>query len=172
LLDGVDVRECDEASLARKFGTLVGDPVVIEGTVRDNIVLCLPAESDEAVRRAARAACFAEVVARMPDGYETKLEAHGANLSGGERQRLGLAQALLGQPQVLFLDEATCFLDAETEARVIDNTLQAGITVVSVAHHPAVIDASEQVFLVKGGSVSLAPPRRKAQPRPMQHQSA
>lgn len=156
LLDGVDVHELDPSSLARTFGTLVGDPLVLEGTVRDNIVLRLPEESDQAICEAARAACFEEVVARMPHGYESHLEPQGTNLSGGERQRLGLAQALLGKPRVLFLDEATCFLDESAEARVIENTLRAGITVVSVAHRPAVISASEQVFMVKGGVVSPA----------------
>lgn len=156
LLDGVDLHELNPSSLARTFGTLVGDPLILEGTVRDNIVLRLPDESDQAVCKAARAACFEEVVGRMPHGYESHLEPQGANLSGGERQRLGLAQALLGKPRVLFLDEATCFLDAKAEARVIQNTLHAGLTVVSVAHRPAVISASGQVFLVQGGRVSPA----------------
>jgi ATP-binding cassette subfamily B protein RaxB len=156
LLDGVDLHELDASSLARKLGTLVGEPLILEGTVKDNIVLRLPDEGDEAVCAAARAACFSEVVARMPQGYETYLEPQGANLSGGERQRLGLAQAMLGNPDLLFLDEATCFLDANTEARVIEATSSAGITVVSVAHRPAVIGASSQVFLVENGRVSLA----------------
>jgi ATP-binding cassette subfamily B protein RaxB len=156
LLDGVDLHELDASSLARKLGTLVGEPLILEGTVKDNIVLRLPDESDEAVCAAARAACFAEVVARMPQGYETYMEPQGANLSGGERQRLGLAQAMLGNPDLLFLDEATCFLDAHTEARVIEATSRAGITVVSVAHRPAVIGASSQVFLVENGRVSVA----------------
>ncbi len=156
LLDGVDIRELDPASLAKRVGALVGEPLILEGSVRDNIVLRLPEEGDDAVRDAARAACFSEVVQRMPHGYETLMEAGGANLSGGERQRLGLAQALLGNPNILFLDEATCFLDAPTEGRVIQNTLHAGITVVSVAHRPRVISASHQVFLVKDGCVSPA----------------
>jgi ATP-binding cassette subfamily B protein RaxB len=154
LLDGVPVRECDERSLARTFGTVVGTPLVIPGTIRENLVLRLPEAEDGEVLEAARAACFAEVVARTTDGYETCLESEGTNLSGGERQRLGLAQAFLGRPSVLFLDEATCFLDAPTEKRVIDNFLRAGVTVVSVAHRPAVIEASRQVFLVRDGRVS------------------
>ncbi|HKO91486.1 MAG TPA: cysteine peptidase family C39 domain-containing protein [Polyangiaceae bacterium] len=154
LLDGVPVRQLEERSLARKFGTVVGTPLVIAGTIRENLVLRLPEAEDAEVLEAARAACFAEVVARTADGFETCLESEGTNLSGGERQRLGLAQAFLGRPSVLFLDEATCFLDAPTEKRVIDNFLRAGVTVVSVAHRPAVIEASRQVFLVRDGRVS------------------
>jgi ATP-binding cassette subfamily B protein len=154
LLDGVPVRQCDERSLARKFGTVVGTPLVIAGTIRDNLALRVPEAEDAEVLEAARAACFAEVVAQTVDGYQTHLESEATNLSGGERQRLGLAQAFLGRPSVLFLDEATCFLDAATEKRVIDNFLSAGVTVVSVAHRPAVIEASRQVFLVRDGRVS------------------
>lgn len=154
LLDGVPVRQCDERSLARKFGTVVGTPLVIAGTIRDNLALRVPEAEDAEVLEAARAACFAEVVARTVDGYQTQLESEGTNLSGGERQRLGLAQAFLGRPSVLFLDEATCFLDAATEKRVIDNFLRAGVTVVSVAHRAAVIEASGQVFQVRDGRVS------------------
>jgi ABC-type bacteriocin/lantibiotic exporter with double-glycine peptidase domain len=153
LLDGVEIRQCSEESLARAFGTVVGTPLVTAGTVRENLVLRLPESNDAAVLDAAQAACFAEVVARLPRGYETELEPEGANLSGGERQRLGIAQALLGRPRVLFLDEATCFLDAETESRVIANFLRAGVTVVSVAHRPRVIEASQQVFRIESGQV-------------------
>jgi ABC-type bacteriocin/lantibiotic exporter with double-glycine peptidase domain len=154
LLDGVPVRQCSEASLARVFGTVVGAPLVTAGSVRDNLVARLPQADDAAVLEASRAACFDEVVARLPRGYETELEPEGANLSGGERQRLGIAQALLGRPRVLFLDEATCFLDAANESRVIANFLRAGVTVISVAHRPKVIQASQQVFRVEGGKVT------------------
>lgn len=160
LLDGVPVGQCEERSLARAFGTVVGAPIVTAGTIRENLILRLPDASDEEVRDAARAACFEEVVTRTPQGYETRLESEGANLSGGERQRLGLAQALLGRPRVLFLDEATCFLDAATEKRVLDNLLGTGATVVSVAHRPAVIQASHRVFLIRDGRVSNAASQR------------
>ena len=154
LLDGVPVRQCSEASLARVFGTVVGTPLVTAGTVRENLVARLPHADDAEVLEASRAACFDEVVALLPRSYETELEPEGANLSGGERQRLGIAQALLGQPRVLFLDEATCFLDAANESRVLANFLRVGVTVISVAHRPQVIEASQQVFRVEGGKVT------------------
>jgi ATP-binding cassette subfamily B protein len=154
LLDGVDIREYASASLAEQVGSLVGEPLVLAGSVRDNLCLRLPNASDAAVERAARASCFAEVVARLPRGYASVLEASGTNLSGGERQRLGLAQALLGEPRVLFLDEATCSLDADTEARVLRNLAESGATLVSVAHRPAVIRGAQRVFEVTDGRVT------------------
>jgi ABC-type bacteriocin/lantibiotic exporter with double-glycine peptidase domain len=82
------------------------------------------------------------------------LAGHAPPFSGGELQRFGLAQALIGGPSILLLDEATSFLDADTEARVIRNTLQARTTMISVAHRQAVIDASDIVFRVEAGQVT------------------
>jgi len=96
----------------------------------------------------------------MPGGYAGRLEARGTNLSGGERQRLGLAQALLGEPSMLFLDEATCSLDAQNESRVLSNILSAGTTVVSVAHRAAVIETASRVYEVGGGEVRLREPKK------------
>jgi ABC-type bacteriocin/lantibiotic exporter with double-glycine peptidase domain len=90
----------------------------------------------------------------MRSGYGTLLSGHAPPFSGGELQRLGLAQALLGHPSILLLDEATSFLDAETEDRVIRNTLQARTTMISVAHRHAVIAASDLVYRVEGGRVT------------------
>ncbi|MEY2931011.1 MAG: hypothetical protein RL033_1760 [Pseudomonadota bacterium] len=161
LLDGVAISKCDERSLARAIGTVVGAPIVTAGTVRENAVIRLPEATDADVLEAAEAACFAEVVAKMPQGFESAMEPEGSNLSGGERQRLGITQALLGRPRVLFLDEATCFLDAETESRVLANFLRVGVTVISVAHRPRVIEASQQVFRVEDGKVTKLPPSER-----------
>jgi ATP-binding cassette subfamily B protein len=157
LLDGVELREYSPDSLARYVGSLVGDPLVMADSVRNNLTLRCPDASEPSLQRAVKAACFQEVVARLPNGYQTPLEAHGTNLSGGERQRLGLAQALLRSPQMLFLDEATCSLDAETESRVLANVLGAGATVVSVAHRAAVIQTAARVYEVCEGEVRLRP---------------
>jgi ATP-binding cassette, subfamily B, bacterial len=157
LLDGVEIQHYAPASLASRVGSVNGQPLVLADSVRSNLKLRLPDATDWAMERAARAACFHEVVTRLGRGYDASLEARGANLSGGERQRLGLAQALLGSPRVLFLDEATCSLDAETEARVLDNVLATGSTILSVAHRPAVIQAAHRVFVVADGTVVELP---------------
>jgi ABC-type bacteriocin/lantibiotic exporter with double-glycine peptidase domain len=154
LLDGVDIRQFSPASLAKMFGTVLGAPVVIDGSVRDNLRLRQPTASDDEIREAARCACFEEVVARLRNGYATALSAQSTALSGGELQRLGLGQALVRHPTILLLDEATCFLDPETEARVLANTLAAGTTVISVAHRQAVIDGSDVVYRVEAAQVA------------------
>jgi ABC-type bacteriocin/lantibiotic exporter with double-glycine peptidase domain len=162
LLDGVDIGRYAPESLARRVGASLGQPFVLADSVRNNLRLRAPDATDDAIERAARASCFQEVVLRLPRGYDTPLEAQGQNLSGGERQRLGLAQALLGEPRVLFLDEATCSLDAETEQRVLDGVRRSAATVLAVAHRPAVIETADRVFLVEGGAVSSRPPRAGA----------
>ncbi len=154
LLDGVDLRELDRGSLGDKIGAVVGPPVLVDGSLRENLKLRRPSSSDEELREATRIACFDEVAARLRSGYGTQLSGHAPPLSGGELQRLGLAQALIGRPSILLLDEATSFLDAETEARVIHNTLQARTTLISVAHRPAVIDTSDLVYRIEAGRVT------------------
>jgi ABC-type multidrug transport system fused ATPase/permease subunit len=152
-------------------GVLAGTPLVLAQSVRDNLRLRCTDATDDELARATHDACFDEVIARLPNGQDTQLEANGTNLSGGERQRLGLAQALLGEPQVLFLDEATCSLDADTEARVLERVLARDATVLSVAHRPAVIAAADRVFFVNAGDVEARPVhRRPPSERPVQPQ--
>lgn len=154
LYDGVNVRAFSPESLGKRVGTLVGQPLILADSVLNNLSLRSPAASEEAIRRACGASCFEEVVRRLPRGYASLLPAEGASLSGGERQRLGLAQALLEEPTILFLDEATCFLDADTESRILSNIARSRATVVSVAHRPAVIQAAHRVLHVSEARVS------------------
>ncbi len=167
LLDGVDLREFERDSLAEKIGVVVGPPVLVDGSLRENLRLRRPSSSDEELREAARIACFDEVAGRLRSGYGTMLSGHAPPFSGGELQRLGLAQALIGRPGILLLDEATSFLDAETEARVIRNTLQARTTLISVAHRPAVIETSDLVYRVEAGRVQCESRRHAESRRPL-----
>jgi ABC-type bacteriocin/lantibiotic exporter with double-glycine peptidase domain len=153
LIDGVDLRACDPDSLARVMGVLAAPPLILEGDVRANVALRLPDATDAEVWAAAVDAGFDEVVQRLPQGYESRLEPNGQNLSGGERQRLGIAQALLGNPQVILLDEATCFLDSALEARLVANIARRGATTVSVAHRPALIAAASRIVVLQAGRV-------------------
>lgn len=167
LLDGVDLREFDRDSLGEKIGAVVGPPVLVDGTLRENLRLRRPSSNDEELREATRIACFDEVASRLRSGYGTVLCGHAPPFSGGELQRLGLAQALIGSPGILLLDEATSFLDAETEARVIRNTLQARTTMISVAHRQAVIETSDVVYRIEAGRVTREIPRPATSQKPL-----
>jgi ABC-type bacteriocin/lantibiotic exporter with double-glycine peptidase domain len=153
LLDGQPLCSYDTSALARHLGVVLQDPLILEGSVEDALRLRCPEASIENLLAAARIACLEPVLARMPDGLDAPLLALGSNLSGGERQRLALAQALVDFPSTLLLDEATCALDAATEARILANLSQLPGTIVSIAHRPAVAEHAERVLCVRDGGV-------------------
>lgn len=163
LLDGLPLEHYTSESLARSVGAVVGTPVVVTGTVRENLALRVPEATAAELQESSQIACFDEVVARIPRGYAFELRAEGASLSGGELQRMGLVQALVGRPSILLLDEATCFLDQETESKILANIAHSGTTIVSVAHRQAVIDAAETVFQVQAGQVQAVHSHRSVQ---------
>lgn len=117
-LDGIDVRDWDEHALREVVGVALQETVLFSGTIRDTIRYGRPNASDEEVRAAANMAQAQEFIERLPDGYDTRVEARGVNLSGGQKQRLAIARALLLQPQVLIFDDSTSAVDVATEARI------------------------------------------------------
>lgn len=155
LLDGKPVAAYDPDGLARQIGIVLQDAFIWPGTIKEVLALRVPEATLTAIRNAAQRACFDEVVERLPDRYDAILERNGSNLSGGERQRLALAQALVGNPRLLVLDEATCALDPRAERRVLDQLDTVPSTIVSVAHREAVITRAERIFEVRGGAVVL-----------------
>src|SRR5207245_10581797 len=118
LLDGVDVRDVKLTSLRRVIGVISQDPFLFSATVRENIAFGVPDATDEEVVAAARLAQAHEFVEQLPDGYETVIGERGITLSGGQRQRIAIARALILDPRVLILDDATASVDATTEARI------------------------------------------------------
>jgi ABC-type bacteriocin/lantibiotic exporter with double-glycine peptidase domain len=153
LLDGAPLCSYDSAALARHLGVVLQDPLIMEGSVQDALRLRWPEAPVESLLAAARLACFDQLLARMPEGLDAPLLALGSNLSGGERQRLALAQALVGFPSVLLLDEATCALDATTEQQILSNLERLPATIVAIAHRPAVAEHAERVLCVRDGAV-------------------
>jgi ATP-binding cassette subfamily B protein RaxB len=154
LLDGRDLREYSEAALVLRFGVVLQEPVILEGTLLDNIRLRAAGASLDDVAEAVRIACLEDVVERMPGRYATRLEPMGRNLSGGERQRIAIAQAVLCRPDVLLLDEATSALDVELERRVLANIAGLQATVISVAHREAAIRGADRVIYINGGTAT------------------
>ena len=155
LIDGVDVREIAQRSLRRKMGIVPQDPFLFPGTVADNIRFGDPEAQDEAVREAARSANAAEFIDRLPDGYETEIQEGGVNFSVGQRQLLCIARAILADPGILILDEATSSVDTMTEALIQDalERLLAGRTAVVIAHRLSTIRNADMICVIDEGKI-------------------
>jgi len=124
-------------------------------TVKENIRFARPNADDDAVARAAALAGAAEFIADLPDGYETVLGERGFSLSGGQRQRIAIARAILADPAVLVLDDATSAVDAtkEHEIRAALTTVMKGRTTLVIAHRPATIALADRVAVLDGGRI-------------------
>ena len=156
LLDGVDVRDVKVHDLRRSVGIVFEDTFLFSDTVRDNIAFADPQAPMDDVRRAARLAGADEFIDDMPDGYETIVGEQGYTLSGGQRQRLAIARAVLADPRVLILDDATSSVDPtkEHEIRAALREVMAGRTTLIIAHRPATIALADRVVLVDDGRVA------------------
>jgi ATP-binding cassette subfamily B protein len=153
LLDGTDLADFDVASVRSRIGVVTQHPFLFSKTIWENIALGRPEARFEEVVEAARLAGLDEFVASLPDRYETMVGERGVNLSGGERQRLAIARALLCQPEILILDEATSHLDTRTERAIQKNlrTIFRGKTVVVVAHRLSTIRDADLIYLLHRG---------------------
>jgi ATP-binding cassette, subfamily B, bacterial len=154
-LDDVDVREFRLSDLRRAVSIVFEDTFLFTDSVRANIAYGDPGADDAEVIRAARLAGAHEFISRLPDGYETILGERGFSLSGGQRQRLAIARAILGDPEVLILDDATSAIDAtkEHEIRSALATVMEGRTTIVIAHRPGTIALADRVALLAHGRV-------------------
>lgn len=154
-LDGVDLRELEWETLRGRIGYVAQDVFLFEGTIRDNIAYGAPDASLEQVRTAARQAAAADFIDTMEQGYQTWVGERGVTLSGGQRQRLALARAILRDPAVLILDEATSAVDNETEAAIQRSLAEvtAGRTTVVVAHRLSTVRHADRIWVLDAGQV-------------------
>lgn len=154
-IDGVDVRSVTQQSLHRQMGLVPQDPFLFTGTIRDNIRFGVPEASDEAVEAAARSANAHEFIMALPDGYETEVMEGGSNLSVGQRQLICIARAVLADPRILILDEATASVDTVTEALIQDalDRLLKGRTSVVIAHRLSTIRNADVICAVSNGQI-------------------
>ena len=155
LVDGVDVRDLRLSSLRRAIGVIAQDPFLFSTTVRGNIALGKPGVDDEEVEHAARMAQAHEFITALPLGYETVIGERGVTLSGGQRQRIAIARALLVDPRILILDDATASVDASTEARIRLGLREAmkGRTTLIIAHRLSTIALADEIVVLEHGRV-------------------
>jgi ATP-binding cassette, subfamily B, bacterial len=154
-IDGHDVRDVTLESLVAAIGVVSQDPHLFHDSVAVNLRYARPEATDEELAAACRAARIHDVIAALPDGYDTVVGERGYRLSGGEKQRLSLARLLLKEPAVVVLDEATSHLDSENEA-LIQQALAvalAGRTAVVIAHRLSTIAAADQILVLDGGRI-------------------
>jgi ATP-binding cassette subfamily B protein len=156
LVDGVDVRDVTRRSLRREIGVISQDPFLFSATVRENIAFGAGDATDDEVEEAARAAQAHEFVEELPHGYDTVIGERGITLSGGQRQRLAIARALVIDPRILILDDATASVDATTEARIREALAQAmrGRTTLIIAHRLSTIALADEVVVLDHGRVA------------------
>ena len=155
-VDGVDVREVTRRSLRREIGVISQDPFLFSASVRENIAFGVPGVPDEAVEAAARAAQAHEFVMELPNGYETQIGERGITLSGGQRQRIAIARALVIDPRILILDDATASVDATTEARIRAGLAEAmrGRTTIVIAHRLSTIALADEIVVLDHGQIA------------------
>ena len=161
-IDGTDLREINLRHLRQSFGVVLQDNFLFRGTVKDNILAGRPGLSFEDAVRAARLAGAEEFIERLPQGYETWIQEGSPNLSGGQRQRLAIARALIVDPKLMILDEATSSLDPESEALINANLqrMARGRTMVIVSHRlSSLVDCDQILVLDRGKVVDLGPHR-------------
>ncbi len=154
-LDGVPVDELTFTSLRGATGFVSQDVFLFHGTVRDNIAYGRPDATDEQIRHAARLAEAAEFIEAMPHGYDSVVGERGQKLSGGQRQRITIARALLRDPAVLVLDEATSAIDNETEAAIQESLakVSVGRTTVVIAHRLSTIRHAHHIHVMEAGRI-------------------
>ncbi|MGH9214839.1 MAG: ABC transporter ATP-binding protein [Acidimicrobiales bacterium] len=154
-LDGVDVRSVPLAELRRAIGYVGQDVFLFQGTVRENLAYGRPEAGDADLERAARLAEAHDFIAKLPDGYDTVVGERGQKLSGGQRQRLSIARAILKDPPVLVLDEATSAVDNETEAAIQRSLELVGQdrTVIVIAHRLSTVRHADRIHVLEEGRI-------------------
>ncbi|MGW3492412.1 ABC transporter ATP-binding protein [Streptomyces sp. NPDC001020] len=156
LVGGHDVRELTLPSLRAAIGLVPEDSFLFSETVRDNIAYGRPDASDEQIERAARAAQADRFIAELPDGYATKVGEHGLTLSGGQRQRIALARAILTDPRLLVLDDATSAVDAQVEHEIHEalKHVMEGRTTLLIAHRRSTLNLADRIAVLDAGRLA------------------
>jgi ATP-binding cassette subfamily B protein len=167
-VDDVNVRDLDAGHYREQLGMVLQDPYLFHGTVLDNIRYGLPTASLGAVGEAAKAANAHDFICKLGQGYDTVVGERGHTLSGGERQRISIARAILHDPRILILDEATSSVDTETEHQIQEalDRLIAGRTVFAIAHRLSTLRKASRLFVISDGRLAESGTHRELLGRP------
>jgi ATP-binding cassette subfamily B protein len=154
-IDGVDIRDLTLSSLAKTVGLVSQETYLFHASIRENLRFACPDATDEEIEAAARAAQIHDLIASLPEGYETPVGERGYRFSGGEKQRIAIARTILRNPPVLILDEATSALDNETERAVQQSLdeLSRGRTTIAIAHRLSTIRDADQILVLDRGRI-------------------
>lgn len=155
LIDGTDLSTVRLDDYRSQLGVVLQESFLFDGTIRENVMFSCPTATEEQFLNACRIACVDEFAERFPDRFETVVGERGIKLSGGQRQRLSIARAILADPRILILDEATSSLDSESEAMIQEGLkfLMRGRTTFVIAHRLSTIRRADQILVVEGGLI-------------------
>ncbi|NLD88310.1 MAG: ABC transporter ATP-binding protein, partial [Clostridiales bacterium] len=155
-IDGVDIRRISQKTLHESIGVVFQENFLFAGTIYDNIAYAKPKASHQEIISAAKIANAHEFIIKLPDSYNTMVGENGYTLSGGERQRIAIARAILCDPEILILDEATSTLDVETEAKIQEalGRLVKGRTTIAIAHRLSTLRGADRLFVLEKGRLA------------------
>jgi ATP-binding cassette, subfamily B, bacterial len=155
LVDGIDIRQIRQQDLRGQIGIVLQDTFLFNGTIAENIGYAKPGATPEEIMAAAKAANAHDFIVEKPDGYDTIVGERGQQLSGGERQRISIARAILHNPRILILDEATSSVDTDTEKQIQDAIarLIKGRTTFAIAHRLSTLRNADRLVVLKEGKV-------------------
>jgi len=168
-VDGADVRDVTLTSLRREIGVIAQDPFLFSASVRENIAFGRPEATDDEIERAAQLAQAHEFIEALPQGYDTVIGERGITLSGGQRQRVAISRALVIEPRILILDDATASVDASTEARIREGLQEAmrERTTIIIAHRLSTIALADEIVVLEDGRVTFQGRAHDAEDNPV-----
>jgi subfamily B ATP-binding cassette protein MsbA len=155
-IDGHDITKVNLSSYRQHLGVVLQDEFLFEGTIKENIMFPKPDATDEQVQNAVKAAYVNEFTHRFDDGLETLIGERGVKLSGGQRQRIAIARAILADPKIIILDEATSNLDTESEGLIQKSLseLTKNRTTIVIAHRLSTIKRADQILVIEAGEIA------------------
>ena len=163
MIDGHDLKDVTLESLRRQIAIVPQEIALFQGTIKENIGYGKPDATDDEIFEAAKKANANSFILALPNGYETEVGERGAKLSGGERQRIAIARAVLRDPKILILDEATSSLDAETEVLIREalEKLMKGRTTFVIAHRLYTVEEVDRVVVLEKGRIAEIGPHKE-----------